>query len=101
MPVAARQGPEPCHAWFDGAPPDRRRSHHRRLQHVRTGKALAGAAVASGRRGLRGVAFGSSEILALVLDAENVASDHFDMAHHGLQMLTGAHGVAEAALERG
>ena len=34
-----------------------------------------------------------------IVDAEDVATDHLDVGHHRLQVLAGAHGVAEAPLE--
>jgi len=41
-----------------------------------------------------------SDVLDRVVDADDVAADHLDVGHHRLQMLAGAHRVAETALER-
>src|SRR5262249_729034 len=35
-----------------------------------------------------------------VVGADEMAADHLDVRQHALQVLAGAHGVAEAALER-
>src|SRR5476651_2317271 len=40
------------------------------------------------------------EVLDLVLDADDVAADHLGMNERGLLVLAGAHGIAEAPLER-
>src|SRR5438093_71179 len=40
-----------------------------------------------------------SKMLQRVAGADDVAADHLDVRQHRLQVLAGAHGVAEAALE--
>ena len=42
----------------------------------------------------------ASDVLNWIVHAEDVPADHLDVGHHRLQVLAGAHGVAEAALER-
>gem|GEM_PF-5598138 len=43
----------------------------------------------------------ASDVLNWIVHAEDVPADHLDVGHHRLQVLAGAHGVAEAPVTLG